>query len=128
MAKIIKLTESDLNRIVRRVIKEQPSKVDNSWKQVINYLKKGFKYNSDYYSFRKILEMGTMVLLDNETPVPNFVEGKKNLVISNYEGKKDYDIYVTKWSQRQNKWESGGSVIEQGTWFWDGKKLTLQKK
>ena len=32
MKKIIKLTESDLSRIVKRVIKEEDENVDNLWK------------------------------------------------------------------------------------------------
>jgi hypothetical protein len=98
MKKIIKLTESDLTRIVRRVINEQGDNLDS---QLISCLKnKGYKSIDTGGKYRYMLEKEktlnpavTLILIIESQDNKN----EPSLVITNYIGKVLYsdNLYIT---------------------------------
>jgi len=78
MKRIIRLTESDLTRIVKRVIMEQTNQkvnqdVINRWERVIDDLKITFKY-----IFERTLDKTFDRKTDYETPLFTFLDNLKN--------------------------------------------------
>lgn len=78
MKKVIRLTESDLSRIVKRVIFEQANQevdqnIINKWKQAIDDLKITFKH-----IFDRTLDKTVDSRKDYETPLFTFLDNLKN--------------------------------------------------
>lgn len=78
MKKVIRLTESDLSRIVKRVIFEQANQevdqnIINKWEQAIDALKTTFKH-----IFDRTLDKTVDRRRDYETPLLTFLDNLKN--------------------------------------------------
>lgn len=78
MKKVIRLTESDLSRIVKRVIFEQANQevdqnIINKWEQAIDALKTTFKH-----IFDRTLDKTVDSRKDYETPLFTFLDNLKN--------------------------------------------------
>ena len=98
MGKILRLTESELVNLVKRVIKEQKN---SNWDSVIKYLQ-----NNGYDNFKFVSAYGDGISLKDSN-------NKMGLKIY---ANTFYDIYDL----------IGGEVKKQGHWSWDGEKLILK--
>jgi hypothetical protein len=125
MKRIIRLTESDLTRIVKRVINEDP---DKTWDEVVKYLKKGGKVydhtgsNDRGFTFKEGIEGIT-----SQGVILSFTKNIKYTMWLNPDN--TYNI----WTKGEGKpglgVSSDGAGYESGKWKWDNseKKLKITK-
>jgi len=119
MKKIIRLTESDLARIVKRVIKENN---DANWDMIADNLKSG---KAKVYHSANNTDRGFKFL--------NFIEGNKKFGVDlEFTANKKYMMTIEPNNKynigKQTKDGSGYSGWESGTWSWDGTNVKTKPK
>jgi hypothetical protein len=121
--KIVRLTESDLIRLIKKVIKEDSS---GNWSNIVSRLKaNGMIHNGSKFFVRGGLEgdENQGLILTDETPLPKPI--MKELWILNRPAN-DYQLSTRKFNK--GTYETWGPVIEQGTWSWNGNTVMLKKQ
>jgi hypothetical protein len=109
MKRIIKLTESDLTRIIKRVINED----NNEWKNVTNRFIK--TKGSDFKSIEDVTWNNAKVM---KKPNYEYIQG---------ESSKNGAILIFVRSNGTWAMAHSGSYYRKGTWKWDGSKIIAER-